>query len=100
MATSDSRLARVRPARPRSLGYVWIRVDIMGWSWLIGAVMVVVAVILTLRLLSGRTYHPAAVPVPAAVGGPTSRQMLDERYAKGDLTTEENFEHTKHLGLA
>ena len=30
----------------------------------------------------------------------TPGQILDERYAKGDLTTEEYLERVKHLGFA
>ena len=77
--------------------------NMMGWSWIIGAVIVVllvVAVIVALRLVPGRMNHPAVVPSSAAVGAPTPRQILDERYAKGDLTTEEYLERIKHLGSA
>ena len=75
--------------------------NMMGWGWLIGAVvlvvLVVVAVIVALRLTPGRTNHPSVAAASTAVGGPTPRQILDERYAKGDLTTEEYLERVKHL---
>lgn len=79
--------------------------NMMGWSWLIGAVvlvlvLVIVAVIIVLRLIPRRTNHPPVAAAPIAVGGPTPRQILDERYAKGDLTTEEYLELVKHLGSA
>ena len=77
--------------------------NMMGWGWLIGAVvlvLVVAAVIVALRLIPGRTNLPPVAAASTAVGGPTPRQILDERYAKGDLTTEEYLERVKHLGSA
>ncbi len=77
--------------------------NMMGWSWLIGAVilvLVIVGVFVVLRLIPRRTNHPPVAAAPIAIGGPTPRQILDERYAKGDLTTEEYLERVKHLGLA
>ena len=41
-----------------------------------------------------------AVPLSAADAGPTPRQILDERSAKDDLTTEECLERAQHLGSA
>lgn len=77
--------------------------NMMGWGWLIGAVVivpVVVAVIVLVRLLLGRQNHPPVAPLSSAVAGLTPRQILDERYAKGDITTEEYLERVKHLGSA
>lgn len=77
--------------------------NMMGWGWVVGAVLVVVlvvAVVVVLRLIPGRVNHPAAAAVSVAGGTPTPRQILDERYAKGDLTTEEYLERVKHLGSA
>ena len=77
--------------------------NMMGWGWLIGAVIVVLVVvgaIVALRLIPGRANHPSVAAASTAVGGPTPHQTLDERYAKGDLTTEEYLERVKHLGSA
>ena len=77
--------------------------NMMGWSWLIGAVvvgLVLVAAIVALRPLLGRQNHPPVAPLSGEVGGPTPRQILNERYAKGDITTEEYLERVKHLGAA
>ena len=77
--------------------------DMMGWGWLIGAVLiilVVIAVIVVLRLVPGRGNRLAAGSTSVAGGTPTPRQILDERYAQGDLTTEEYLERVKHLGSA
>ena len=61
-------------------------------------VLVVIAVVVALLLIPGRMRHPAMVPLSATDSGPTPRQILDERYAKSDLTTEEYLERVKHLG--
>ncbi|CAN5431831.1 hypothetical protein BH10ACT4_BH10ACT4_01690 [soil metagenome] len=77
--------------------------NMMGWGWLAGVVvvaLVVVAVILVLRLAPGRVSHTATASLPTGGAAPTPRQILDERYARGDLTTEEYLERVKHLGSA
>lgn len=75
----------------------------MGWGWVAGIVVVAViavAVIVVLRLVPARLNHPVTAASPAAGAAQTPRQILDERYAKGDLTTEEYLERVKHLGSA
>ena len=75
--------------------------NMMGWGWLIGVVIVVLvvtAVIVALLLILGQMRHPVVAPLSARHSGPTPRQILDERYAKSDLTTEEYLERVKHLG--
>ncbi len=77
--------------------------NMMGWGWLagvIGVVLVIVAIIVVLRLVPARVNLPATSPPPVAGAMQTPRQILDERYAKGDLTTEEYLERVKHLGSA
>ena len=74
-----------------------------GWGWLIGAVLiilVVIAVIVVLRVAPGRGNRLAVGSTSVAGGTPTPRQILDERYAHGDLTSVEYLERVKHLGLA
>ena len=76
--------------------------NMMGWGWLIGAVLiilVVIAVVVVFRLVPGRGNRLAAAPMSVASGTPTPRQILDERYAQGELTTEEYLERVDHLGL-
>ncbi|GAA0997770.1 SHOCT domain-containing protein [Subtercola frigoramans] len=76
--------------------------NMMGWGWLVGAafvVLIVVAVIVVVRLVPGRAHHAEAAP-PSPVGTRTPRQVLDERYARGDIATEEYLERVKHLGSA
>ena len=75
----------------------------MGWGLLAGVIvvtLVVVAVIVVLRLLPTRLNRSSISLPPVAGAVQTPRQILDERYAKGDLTAEEYLERFKHLGSA
>ncbi|MEC5169553.1 SHOCT domain-containing protein [Glaciihabitans sp. GrIS 2.15] len=77
--------------------------NMMGWGLLAGVIvvaLVIVAVIGVLRLLPTRLNHSSISLPPVARAVQTPRQILDERYAKGDLTTEEYLERVKHLGSA
>ncbi len=83
--------------------------NMMGgsWGWFAGVgllFLVVIAVIIVYRMIPSRATHPATLihPSPSAPAGgaQTPRQILDERYAKGDLTTEEYRERLKNLGSA
>lgn len=79
------------------------RYNMMGWGWVVAAVLVallVVAVIVLLRFIPRRMNGTESRPASGPVGNTTPRQILDERYAKGDLTTEEYLERVKHLGSA
>ena len=61
----------------------------MWWMWLWGLVAVaglVVLIVVIVRAASG------------GVAGKTPRQILDERYAKGELTTQEYTERLTVLG--
>jgi putative membrane protein len=83
--------------------------NMMGgsWGWFAGAgvlFLVVIAVIVVYRMIPSRVTQPVALihPSPSAPAGSpqTPRQILDERYAKGDLTTDEYRERLKNLGSA
>ena len=76
-----------------------------GWGWLIGAsliVLVIIAVIVVLRLVPRRASGSSGSnhPVGAGISNPplTPRQILDDRYARGDITTEEFRERLQNLG--
>ena len=80
-----------------------------NWAWLFGALVVIGAVLLVIvavrLLLSRRPGDPTlqsapAAPAPAFTGEPSARQILDARYARGELTTEEYRERLATLGLA
>ena len=63
-----------------------------GWMWLWGTLMMFswVAIILAAVWLANRTRTDTSRPS-------TARTILDERYARGDLTTEEYRERLDHL---
>lgn len=83
----------------------------MGWMWLWGVLMLVgiaLLVLVAVRLFAGGGrsgfqpggYNPPGHPGP---GGPwpgrsRARQILDERFAKGELTADEYREQVRVLG--
>jgi len=73
-----------------------------GWFWGFGVLVVigvVILVIVVVRMLSSpRTVQPQTPPTtpPAA---PSPKRILDERYATGELTTQEYRERLSALGL-
>lgn len=74
----------------------------MIWPWLFGLLLVagiVLLITLAVRSIGGRTGDtPGQYP---AVGSPTAgqaRQILAERYARGELTTEEYQERLRNIG--
>ncbi|MET4780386.1 SHOCT domain-containing protein [Glaciihabitans sp. UYNi722] len=80
---------------------MWGNYGMSGWTWGYGALVVVGVVILVvvlIRVFSGRrTSPPASSAQPGAE--PSAKQILDERYARGDVTTEEYRERLSALGL-
>ena len=81
---------------------MWGDFGMSGWFWGFGVLVVIGVVILLIvliRMLSNpRTTPPQAGPT-AAGGTPSPKQILDERYAKGELTTDEYRERVSALGL-
>ena len=75
----------------------------MGWMWLFWLLLVVVLVVLVvlaIRAIGGGVTRgtgsgETAAPPP---GGSRAREVLDERYARGELTTEEYRERLQTLG--
>jgi putative membrane protein len=77
----------------------------MEWGWLFGALVVVglvLVAVVVVRVFAGG-YKGAATgaatasqEVPGA--GTSARQILDERYAAGELSTEEYEERLRVLG--
>lgn len=79
----------------------------MGWMWLWGPLLligVLVLVLLAVRAAGGGIrggygprnpdgYGPSATP-----GGSRAREILDERFARGELTAEQYREQLRVLG--
>lgn len=65
----------------------------MGWMWLFGLLTMValglLALVIVWAITSGAKRNTLEGGASAAAGGATARRILDERYAKGELTTEE-----------
>jgi putative membrane protein len=75
----------------------------MGWMWifwLLLVVGVVLLVVVAVRALGGGVTRPAADRWDAGARSERSRarELLDERYARGDITTEEYRERLSALG--
>lgn len=79
-------------------GYGWD----MGWSWLFGLLMlvgIVLLVALAVRVFGGSSRWGGGPGPTGPTGGPSrARQILDERYAKGELTVEQYREQVQVLG--
>lgn len=78
-------------------GYGWD----MGWSWLFGLLMLVgmvLLVVLLVRLFGGSNSRGKDADASGPTPGPSrARQILDERYATGDLTAEQYQEQIRVL---
>lgn len=77
----------------------------MGWMWLFGLLVLaglVLLVIVIVRTATGGIKRTEARGVASAAPGAgvksTPRQILDERYARGELTSEEYRERLAVLG--
>lgn len=79
-----------------------------GWMWVFGGLMILgVLVLIGLAVwavvtVTNRANHGATTPDTEAVvtsGRARTRQVLDERYARGELNTEEYTERLHTLGL-
>lgn len=79
-------------------GYGWG----MGWTWLFGLLLlvgIVLLVVLAVRVFSrGISWGGGPGAAGPTVGPSRARQILDERYAKGELTTEQYREQVQVLG--
>lgn len=79
-------------------GYGWD----MGWMWLIGPltlVVIVLLVLLVVRLFGGGSGRGGASARLGPVQAKTPAQLiLDERFAKGELTADQYREQRQVLG--
>ena len=81
---------------------MWGNYGMSGWSWVFGGLVVIGVVILIIVLLRRSTpvrNEASSTPPSVADGAPSPQQILDERYARGELTTEEYRERSTALGL-
>jgi len=81
---------------------MWGNYGMSGWSWGFGVLVVIGVVILIIVLVRRQTPPRTDTPLtPFAPAGsaPSPKQILDERYARGELTTEEYRERMTALGL-
>ncbi|MGB3955303.1 MAG: SHOCT domain-containing protein [Brooklawnia sp.] len=68
----------------------------MVWGWLFLALLIVglvVLVVVLVRLLSGRDQRPLAHPS----GRSRARELLDERYARGEIDSADYDERRRRL---
>ncbi|TFC05254.1 SHOCT domain-containing protein [Cryobacterium mannosilyticum] len=85
----------------------------MGWGWVFGLLALVgiaLLVVLLVRLFSGGIdrsgidrrdtpgLQPPAAQPPLSQGRSRARQILDERFAQGELTAEQYREQVQVLG--
>ncbi|MBC7761932.1 MAG: SHOCT domain-containing protein [Candidatus Saccharibacteria bacterium] len=81
---------------------MWGNYGMSGWSWFFGGLVVIGVVILIIVLLRRSTPVRSDTPsTPPTVAGsaPSPKQILDERYARGELSTEEYRVRLSTLGL-
>lgn len=77
-----------------------------GWGLLFGVLLLaglVLLIVLLVRALSGGIRQDRNPPPPSGSAGPESgpvraRQILQERYARGEIDTEEYQERLRNLG--
>jgi putative membrane protein len=75
-----------------------------AWMWVFGGLMMVGVLVLiglaVWAVIAGTHRGPTAVEAsPADIGGRRTRQVLDERYARGEMDSEEYTERLHTLGL-
>ena len=74
----------------------------MGWMWVIGLLLIVGLVLLVVAVVRavGGGVHREVSPTRAndRPGRSRARELLDQRYARGELTTEEYQERVTALG--
>ncbi|MBC7443498.1 MAG: SHOCT domain-containing protein [Ramlibacter sp.] len=77
----------------------------MGWTaWLFGLLAIIgitLLIVLVVRLSAGPPAGPPQAGPPPGSGTPSrshARQILDERFAKGELTAEQYREQVRTLG--
>ena len=74
---------------------------IMGWSWgfgLLALAGVALLIYVVVRLLSNRSGSDQAKSAPTTASSASARQILEERFARGELTAEQFRDQLRVLG--
>lgn len=77
-------------------GYGWN----MGWVWLLGLLILiglVLLIVLSVRVFTGEGSRNRPGQAERMPGSTRAHQILDERYARGELTTEQYQEQVRVL---
>lgn len=70
----------------------------MGWMWFIWPVVFIGTVLVVVLLLRGRGRTPNHnAGRTSGAGGGRARELLDERYARGEVSDAEYEDELKHL---
>ncbi len=73
-----------------------------GWMWMVIGVVVLIGVVVWTAIAMthrGRGYETTSSASVAPDRGGRARQILDERYARGEMTSDEYTERLRTLGL-
>lgn len=68
-----------------------------AWMWLWGVAMMALFVVLLLWLVRAASGKPGSAAPPPSHPSDRAREILAERYARGELTTEEFRERAEQL---
>lgn len=81
---------------------MWGNSGMGGWAWVFGILIVIgvmILVVVLIRMLPRPRFAPPQAPGSIPGGASSPKQIVDERYARGELTTEEYRERLAVLGL-
>ncbi|MBP2216870.1 SHOCT domain-containing protein [Arthrobacter sp. CAN_C5] len=93
-------------ARRKASGVMWDYGQGSAWMWLWSVLLlggIVLLVLLAVKVVGNGSRFGYASRDASGLGGPprgrsSAHQILDERFAKGELTADEYREHLKVLG--
>jgi putative membrane protein len=68
-----------------------------SWFWMLGGLLVAIGVIILVVWMVMRTSRAGETPAQGS-SGPTPNQILSERFARGEITSQEFEQAKKALG--